>query len=72
MKMLFGVGLVVLILGIASFFVPIPKQENHGIKVGDAKIGVQTEHSERISPTVSVVLNLGGAGMMIAGKGSKA
>ena len=67
MKMLFGVGLVVLILGIASFFVPFPQQENHGIK-----IGVQTEHSERISPIVSVVLSLGGAGMMIAGKGSKA
>ena len=54
MKMLFGVGLVVLILGVASFFVPFPKQENHGIKVGDTKIGVQTEHSERISPIVSV------------------
>ena len=72
MKMLFGVGLVVLILGIASFFVPFPQQENHGIKIGDAKIGVQTEHIERISPIVSVVLILGGAGMMIAGKGSKA
>ncbi len=68
MKILFAVGLVVLVLGIASFFVPFPKQENHGIKVGDAKIGVQTEHNERISPIVSVVLVLGGAGMMIAGK----
>jgi hypothetical protein len=72
MKMLFGVGLVVLILGIVSFFVPFPQQENHGIKVGDAKIGVQTTHSEHISPIISVVLVLGGAGMMIAGKGSKA
>jgi hypothetical protein len=72
MKMLFGVGLVVLILGIGSFFVPFPQRENHGIKVGDAKIGVQTEHSERISPIVSVVLILAGAGMMIAGRGSKA
>jgi hypothetical protein len=72
MKMLFGVGLVVLILGIASFFVPFPRQENHGIKIGDAKIDVQTEHSERISPIISVVLILGGAGMMIAGRGAKA
>jgi len=72
MKLLFGVGWVVLILGIESFFVRFPQQENHGIKIGDAKIGVQTEHSERISPIVSVVLILGGAGMMIAGKGSKA
>jgi hypothetical protein len=67
MKLLFAVGLVVLILGIASFFVPFPRQENHGIKAGDVKIGVQTQHNERISPIVSAVLILGGAGMMIAG-----
>ena len=72
MKMLFGVGLVVLILGIASFFVPFPQKENHGIKVGDTSIGVQTQHSEKISPIISAVLILGGAGMMIAGRGSKA
>ena len=72
MKMLFGVGLVVLIFGIASFFVPFPQKENHGIKVGDASIGVQTQHSEKISPIISAVLILGGAGMMIAGRGSKA
>jgi len=67
MKMLFGVGLVVLILGIASFFVPFPQKENHGIKVGDTSIGVQTQHSEKVSPVISAVLLLGGAGMMIAG-----
>jgi hypothetical protein len=66
MKPLFLVGLVVLILGIVSFFVPFPHAENHGVKIGDAKIGVQTEHSERVSPVISAVLLLGGAGMMIA------
>ena len=69
MKMLFGVGLVVLILGLVSFFVPYPQRENHGIKVGDAKIGVQTEHIEKVPVTVSAILLLGGAGMMIAGRG---
>ena len=69
MKMLFVVGLVVLVLGIASFFVPFPQRENHGIKVGDASIGVQTRHDEKLSPAISAVLILGGAGMMIAGKG---
>jgi hypothetical protein len=67
MKLLFAVGLVVLVLGIASFFVPFPHKENHGIKAGDVNIGVQTEHKERVSPVVSAVLILGGAGMMIAG-----
>jgi hypothetical protein len=71
MKILFGVGLVVLIMGIASFFVPFPHRENHSIKAGDLSIGVQTEHSERVSPAVSLVLILGGAGMMIAGARSR-
>jgi hypothetical protein len=69
MKMLFGVGLVVLILGIASFFVPFPHRENHGVKVGDTSIGVQTQSSEKVPPAISAVLILGGAGMMIAGRG---
>ena len=68
MKALSFVGLVVLILGIASFFVPFPHSENHGIKVGDASVGVQTHSSERISPVMSGVLILAGAGLLIAGR----
>lgn len=69
MKALFSVGLLVLILGIASFFVPVPHSENHGIKAGDVHIGVQTTHSERVKPVVSIVLVAVGAGLMIAGRG---
>jgi hypothetical protein len=72
MKMLFWVGLVVLILGIASFVVPVPHAENHGIKAGDMSIGVQTTHNERVSPIISAVMVLGGAGMMIAGSRARA
>jgi hypothetical protein len=68
MKVLFTVGLIVLILGVASFFIPVPHTENHGIKAGDVSLGVQTHHSDRVSPIISAVLVLGGAGMMIAGK----
>jgi hypothetical protein len=67
MKMLFWVGLVMLILGVVSFVVPMPHTENHGIKAGDMSIGVQTTHNEKVSPIVSAILVLGGAGMMIAG-----
>ncbi len=67
MKALFGVGLVVLILGILSFFVPFPKTEDHGIKVGDTKIGVQTQHDEHLPPAASIALLVVGAGLMIAG-----
>jgi hypothetical protein len=67
MKPLFLIGLVVLILGVLSFFVPIPRTENHGVKIGDASIGVQTHDSEHLSPAVSGVLVAVGAVMMIAG-----
>jgi hypothetical protein len=69
MKALFAIGLVILVLGIVSFLVPFPHTENHGIKAGDVSIGVQTHDSERVSPAISVVLLLVGAGMMIAGRG---
>ncbi len=67
MKALFGIGLVILILGVISFFVPIPHTEDHGVKVGDASIGVQTHSSEHISPALSGTLVAVGAVMMIAG-----
>jgi hypothetical protein len=69
MKALVGVGLVVLVLGILSFFVPIPHTEHHGVSAGDLRVGVNTEHSDRMPPAISVVLVLAGAGMMMAGRG---
>ena len=68
MRALFWIGLAVLILGIASLIVPIPRTERAGIDVGDATIGIETRQREKVSPVVSAVLILGGAGMMIAGK----
>ncbi len=72
MKVLFGVGLIVLILGIASFFIPIPRTEREGIKAGNMDIGVDVRHNEHVSPIVSTVLIVAGAGMMIAGTRRKA
>ena len=67
MKALLWVGVLVLILGIASLFVAIPRTERQGIKAGDIDIGVQTHHSERVPPVVSAVLIAGGVLLMIAG-----
>jgi len=50
MKGLLVVGVVVLILGVLSFIVPIPSYHHHGVSVGDAHIGVTTEHDEKLSP----------------------
>lgn len=67
MKMLLYAGLLMMVLGIASLVVPIPHSDTEGIKIGDASIGVQTHHSERVSPVVSAVLIAGGIALAIAG-----
>ena len=67
MKMLLIAGLLLVVLGIASLVVPIPHTETEGIKVGNTNLGVQTSHSERVSPIISVVLIAGGIALSIAG-----
>jgi hypothetical protein len=70
MKMLLFAGLLLIVLGVASLVVPIPRTETEGIKIGDANIGVQTSHSERVSPIVSAVLIAGGIALAIAARKS--
>lgn len=72
MKMMLYAGLLLVALGIASLVVPIPSSEKQGIKIGDTNIGVQTSHSEKVSPIVSAVLIAGGIALGIAGARSKA
>jgi hypothetical protein len=71
MKMLLYAGLVMIALGVASLIVPLPHTETEGIKVGSANLGIQTSHSERVSPIVSVVLIAGGIALSIAGARSR-
>jgi len=71
MKTLLYAGLLLIVLGVASLVVPIPQTETQGIKIGDAKLGVQTSHSERVSPVISVVLIVGGIALAIAGSRSR-
>jgi hypothetical protein len=68
MKALFWIGMVVLILGIVSLVVPIPRNERKGFKAGGVSVGVETRHEEKVSPYVSAVMILGGVGMLVAGK----
>jgi hypothetical protein len=70
MRALFWIGLVVLALGIASLFVPFPNREHHGVSVGGAEVGVETQHSSKVSPIISVVLIGAGAVMMLGGRRS--
>jgi hypothetical protein len=70
MKPLLLVGVVVLVLGILSFFVPLPHSEHHGVDLGDAHVGITTHHEDMVPPVVSIVLVVVGAGLMIAGRKS--
>ena len=54
------VGVLLLVLGLLAFVVPVPHSENHGVKIGDTKIGVQTQTSEKLPPAVGIVLLVGG------------
>ncbi len=68
MRVLFLMGLTVLVLGLVSLVVPIPRTERDSVKAGGISIGVETRHQEMLSPLVSAIMILGGAGMMIAQK----
>jgi hypothetical protein len=70
MKGLGLAGVVVLVLGILSFFVPLPHSEHHGVSVGDAHVGITTEHDDKVPIAVSIVLVVIGGGLMIAGRKS--
>jgi len=83
MKALFWIGLAVLVLGLVSLVVPIPRTERDSVEAAGISIGVETTHEEGthhahahrdsgragvIPLAVSAAMILGGAGMMIAGQ----
>ena len=69
MRVLFAVGLIVLVLGVVPLFATFPQRERHRVDAGGISVGVETQHNEKLSPLVSAVLILGGAGMMIGARG---
>ena len=71
MKSVFWIGVVLIVLGLASLVIPIRHSEREGISAGNVSVGIQTQNSDRVSPVVSTVLILGGAGTMIVAKSRK-
>ena len=67
MKNLTIVGVLLLVLGVLSFIVPIPQREEHSMKIGDAKIGVQTQSNQKLPPAVGVVLVVAGVAVLALG-----
>ena len=70
MKALLIIGLVIVVLGILSFFVPVPHTERHGVDAGDIHVGVNTHHDEMLPPYVGVILIVVG-GLMVVGSRRK-
>ena len=68
MKVLFWVGIAVLILGIVSLVMPMPRNEQEGFKAGGVSMGAETQCEKKVSPFVSAIVILGGASTMFAGK----
>ncbi|HWJ47975.1 MAG TPA: hypothetical protein VNS62_10000 [Candidatus Udaeobacter sp.] len=67
MKSLTLVGILLLVLGVLAFVVPVPHREDHSVKIGDAKIGVQTQNSEKLPPAAGIVLLAGGVLALVMG-----
>jgi hypothetical protein len=67
----FWIGLIVLILGLVSLVVPIPRSEQEGFTVGGVSLGVETRHEEKIPPALSAVMMLGALAAMAVGKAKK-
>lgn len=72
MKALLWIGLVVLVLGIASLFLSVPQRERHGVEIGGASVGVETTQSRRLPVWASAVMMVGGISMMLASRRSRA
>jgi uncharacterized membrane protein YdfJ with MMPL/SSD domain len=61
------VGIVLIVLGIVSLFVGIPTREKHGVKLGDAEVGVETKSTKAVPVAVSALLIVGGVAAVVAG-----
>lgn len=65
--MILIVGAILLILGVASLFVPVPVKERHGFDAGPLSVGFETTKREKVPPAVSAVLIAGGVVLVAIG-----
>ncbi len=68
MRLLLILGSVLLLLGIASLFIPIPHREKHGLDLGGLSVGVESTTREKVHPAVSAVLIGSGVILIVAGQ----
>ena len=68
MRVLFILGVILILLGVASLFVPIPVREKHGFKAGPLSVGVETTEHKKVDPVVTGILIAGGVVLTIVGR----
>ena len=67
MRVLLIVGVILLLLGIATLFVPVPVTERHGIEAGPVSVGFETKSRKRVPAAATFGLIAGGAVLIAAG-----
>ena len=67
MKHLFWIGLVIVLLGLASFFIQVPQPPRQSLDTGSISVGANSSQRRELSPWVGGVLVIGGLAMMVGG-----
>jgi hypothetical protein len=68
MRILFIIGVILILLGVVSLFVPIPVREKHGFNAGPVSIGVETTDKKKVDPIVTGALIVGGVVLAVVGR----
>jgi hypothetical protein len=68
MRVLFILGVILILLGVVSLFVPIPVREKHGFNAGPVSIGVETTDKKKVDPIVTGALIVGGVVLAVVGR----
>jgi len=67
MKIKFWIGVLLLVLGVASLFISVPRKEERKVSAGDLSIGVQLQRRDRVPRAVSIVLIVVGGALILTG-----
>ena len=67
MKSLLITGVLLVVLGLLCLVVEFPHHQDRSVKIGDTKISLRTEDSQKLPPAVGIVLVAGGVIALVVG-----